>query len=168
MIVALKNWFLTQPLLLPTLSLAVTIYLVEASGHSLLLGYFTLSILLFLSALSSRKVLALSLLLSALGAIIHYRCLTDQKKASDLALEANRDTIEVYGIIDSPPRHLPSGATEVVIKVISEPSSHTLIDHKILAYLTTQDSLNVGEKIWLRGNLNIPNSPKNPDLFDLP
>ena len=165
MIVALKSWFSAQPLLLPALSLVAAIVLTDSSGVIFLFGCFSLALCLFFSALCSHKVLIISCIISFSAAVIHHLQLIEQDKAIQLASDPN-NSVEVYGIIDAPPRHFPSGTTEVIINVISEPTNNTLDGHKILTYVTTGESLSVGEKIWMKGNLNLPRSPKNPELFD--
>ena len=164
--VATKNWLLKQPLLLPAASLASVILIIDPSGGHPLLDWVIFSVLIALSAFCSRKIFFLTCVVSLLGAITHYNTLTIQKDSRNLVSSLNREPITIYGIIDSAPRNLPSGSLESVVKVIHSPDSNTLNSEKILSYISTNKEIRVGEKLWLKGTLTLPNIAKNPQVFD--
>jgi len=165
MTVAFKYWFLKQPLLLPALSLASTIFIVDSSNKWTIVGWLILTFSIILSALCSRKVLFLCSFVSLLGALSHHNKLSDQQQIREYVSYLNKEPLEVYGIVDSSPRSL-SQSSEVIIKIIHCPNSKILNGKKILTYIPNNHSLNIGEKIWLQGKLSSPSPIKNPQVFD--
>lgn len=166
----LKKWFLKQPLLLPALSLATAILIVDSDEKTTLLTTLLVSlaftVVILLSLLCSRKIFLLTCATAIVGSTFHHLTLTDQQATIDLASELNRKPITIYGIIDAPPRYLSSGTTEATVQIVHSPETDILTDEKIIAYINEKCALQVGEKIWLRGSLTLPRLARNPQVFD--
>ncbi len=155
-----KTWLLRQPLLLPIAALALAILSVDRSS---VFAWLSLTLVVVIATLTSRKVLVLSVVAASLGASLHYFTLKSQREAKDLV----NQEVDVFGVIDSPPRTSAKYPTEAIVNIIRGPDE--VQGERILAYIPEEYHVNegsIGEKIWLRGTIKIPRPPSNPRVFN--
>jgi ComEC/Rec2-related protein len=163
MLKKLRTWLLRQPLLLPITGLALAILAVDGDTKQAWFSLIPIAIAIsILAAFTSRKVLALTLIAALAGGLLHHSQLNNQREAKFY----NNQDVEIYGVIDSPPRITMSRSTEAIIKILQGPKN--LEGQKLLAYIPENHRVNVGEKIWLKGTIRIPRSPMNPRVFNKP
>ena len=159
----IKTWLLRQPLLLPASGLSLAIYAIDQGNHfptSFSPIWVSAALVFLLSAWTSRKLLLISLLLSFIGSCLHQQALESQTQAT---LLSNKN-VEIYGIVNSSPRITPSGSTQTTIKILQGPEQ--LQGLEVLSYIPQNNPIQIGEKIWLKGNIRTPNPTTNPDVFD--
>lgn len=157
----LKTWLLRQPLFLPIVALALAILSVDSP--TIYGRWIAVSLVIILAYFSSKKVFCLTILSALLGIALHYHNITSQQRAISL----KHQTVELYGIIDSPPRTASLNYSEATVKVLQGPQKIT--GSRILAYIPERYEVNedsVGKKIWLKGTITALSPPKNPLTFD--
>ena len=159
MLAKLRTWLLRQPLLLPISGLVLAILSVDCAAT---IAWYSLISIAVVAAFTSRKILALTLIAALAGGFLHHNKLQSQHEAK---LLSNQD-VEIYGIIDSPPRSTMGRSTEVIMKILQGPE--TIKGKKLLAYIPEMYRVNVGEKIWLKGTIRLPRPPLNPRVFNKP
>ncbi len=166
----LKKWLLEQPLLLPALSLVAAILSVDSSDNSALiptlLAGLACTIFITIASFCPRKIFILTCITAIVGSTLHYSTLTDQQASIDLVSDLDSTPVTVYGIIDTSPRHLSSETTEVTFKIIHSPENDILKGETIIAYINQKCTVQLGQKIWLRGRLSPPRPASNPQIFD--
>ncbi|MFT5906415.1 MAG: competence protein ComEC [Cryomorphaceae bacterium] len=157
MLKKLRTWLLRQPLLLPIAGLVLAILAIDSAAA---FAWYALAPIALVAAFTSRKVLALTLIAALAGGSLHHNKLQTQR---DSKLLSNQD-VEIYAIIDSPPRSSMGRSTEAILKILQGPES--IEGKKLLAYIPEMYSVNVGEKIWLKGTIRLPRPPLNPRVFN--
>lgn len=155
----IRNWLLRQPLLLPFTGLALAILLVD--NASSFTWYLFIPVAL-IAAFTSRKIVVITALTAFAGGSLHHHKLQSQAEAK---LLSNQD-VEIYGVIDNPPRMTTNGSSEVIFSVRQGPEA--LEGEKLLAYIPGNHPVTVGEKIWLKGTIRPPRPPLNPKVFNRP
>lgn len=153
----LRTWSLSQPLFLPIAGLALAILAVDLSSY---LAWSFVAIAVLLAALSARKILFLTILAAISGGLLHHSQLQTQRESKLL----KNQEVEVFGVIDSPPRVSDNLPTEALVKILQGPDA--LVGTRISATIPENVLVHVGEKIWLKGQIRFPKRPMNPRVFD--
>lgn len=164
----MKQWLLTtftdifrrQPLLLPVLSTAVAILLTEYLDSWLFGWFLALLILLWGLAFIYRKTCAgLCVILSLLAGWKHWDSLRDLE--DQLAFTGQR--VELLGVVNEEPGAWREFSIEVV-------QGHAGLEGKTLmvqGHALFEESVSIGEKVWLKGKLRTPDKVMNPDERDV-
>lgn len=153
----IKLWLEKQPLILPCAGLTLAIISVDSSS---IFAWISLLCVLVIAALSNRKNLVITLIASLTGGLIHHDKLLSQDEAKIL----NKQKVEIYGVVDSRPRVSLDRPTQAIMKILQGPDQ--LLGEKILAHIPEAYSVHVGEKIWLKGTVTIPQPELNPQVFN--
>lgn len=157
MLKTIKAWLLKQPLILPFTALALAVYSIDSSSS---LAWCSLAFVIITAIFTTRINLALTLIASLTGGLLHHAALESQENAK---LFSNHE-VEIYGVVDSPPRISSGMPTQATMKILQGPE--TLEGEKVLAFIPETYTVNVGEKIWLKGRVKIPSPPMNPEVFN--
>jgi hypothetical protein len=103
-----KTWLLRQPLLLPFAGLTLAILSIDSGAY---IAWCSLVAIGIVAAFTSRKLVILTLTAAFAGGFLHYFQLQSQREAKLL----NNQKVEIYGIIDSPPRITIDRPTEAIL-----------------------------------------------------
>lgn len=157
----------SQPLLLPALTLALSIIAID-KGLSTFISWCLILIILVCFTIAkqhSNRTLFLSLSLTTLGLYIHNTKLNKTRQLDSLA----HSEVTVLAVVEREARAVRDFRNEVemlVIKSLDEGATPILTGERIIANIPNHTSLNIGEKIWLRGKLRPPPPAMNPFAFD--
>ena len=155
--------FRYQPLLLPAIAGASAVIFIDSTS-SVRWIFLLLTILCVLVSSRVSKLTAwLTFAISVLLLSKHYNQLRSLKHTQSLA----GNHVVVLGVILSESRSVRNFQQQVPIKVTqSVDQNSSIVGKKLLATLSNDHILTVGDKVWFKGNLALPNTPMNPNVFD--